>query len=209
MAKTIKLANYQGLLIILVGALAYLSYTNYNLEQDLEKYKEYYKTIAIKYVQEIIEKPELSAPDPEEMEITTIDFESNMLLFNDLEGNEFSLRNFENKVLFINYWATWCNPCLAEMPSMAELYEQYKENDNIVFLYLSKEDTDTIIDYIPKDDSLGQLPIYKVVTDDDLFSTRGIPTTFIVNRNGEIVIKDVGSAVWNDQSVVDYLDKLL
>ena len=209
MAKTIKLANYQGLLIILVGALAYLSYTNYNLEQDLEEYKGYYKTIAIKYVQEIMDKPELSAPDPEEMEVTTIDFESNMLLFNDLEGNEFSLRNFENKVLFINYWATWCNPCLAEMPNMAELYNQYKENDNIVFLYLSKEDADTIIDYIPKDDSLGQLPIYKVVTDDDLFSTRGIPTTFIVNRNGEIVIKDVGSAVWNDQSVVDYLDKLL
>ena len=209
MAKMIKLANYQGLLIILVGALGYLSYTNYNLEQDLEDYKGYYKTIAIKYVQEIMEKPELSVPDPEEMEVTTIDFESNMLLFQDLEGNEFSLRNFENKVLFINYWATWCNPCLAEMPSMAELYNQYKENDNIVFLYLSKEDTDTIIDYIPKDDSLGQLPIYKVVTDDDLFSTRGIPTTFIVNRNGEIVIKDVGSAVWNDQSVVDYLDKLL
>ena len=209
MAKMIKLANYQGLLIILVGALAYLSYTNYNLEQDLEEYKGYYKTIAIKYVQEIMDKPELSAPDPEEMEVTTIDFESNMLLFNDLEGNEFSLRNFENKVLFINYWATWCNPCLAEMPNMAELYNQYKENDNIVFLYLSKEDADTIIDYIPKDDSLGQLPIYKVVTDDDLFSTRGIPTTFIVNRNGEIVTKDVGSAVWNDQSVVDYLDKLL
>ena len=209
MAKMIKLANYQGLLIILVGALAYLSYTNYNLEQDLEEYKGYYKTIAIKYVQEIMDKPELSAPDPEEMEVTTIDFESNMLLFNDLEGNEFSLRDFEDKVLFINYWATWCNPCLAEMPNMAELYNQYKENDNIVFLYLSKEDADTIIDYIPKDDSLGQLPIYKVVTDDDLFSTRGIPTTFIVNRNGEIVIKDVGSAVWNDQSVIDYLDKLL
>lgn len=209
MARMIKLANYQGLLIVLVGALAYLSYTNYNLEQDLEEYKGYYKTVAIKYVQEIMEKPELSVPDPEEMEVTTIDFESNMLLFKDLEGNEFSLRNFENKVLFINYWATWCNPCLAEMPSMAELYNQYKENNNIVFLYLSKEDADTIIDYIPKNSSLEQLPIYKIVTDDDLFSTRGIPTTFIVNRNGEIVIKDVGSAVWNDQSVVDYLNKLL
>jgi thiol-disulfide isomerase/thioredoxin len=209
MARTIKLANYQGLLIVLVGALAYLLYTNYNLEQDLEDYKEHYKTIAIKYVQETMEKPELSIPDPEEMEVTTIDFESNMLLFKDLEGNEFSLRNFENKVLFINYWATWCNPCLAEMPSMAELYNQYKENNNIVFLYLSKEDADTIIDYIPKNLSLEQLPIYKIVTDDDLFSTRGIPTTFIVNRNGEIVVKDVGSAAWNDQSVVDYLDKLL
>jgi len=209
MARTIKLANYQGLLIVLVGALAYLLYTNYNLEQDLEDYKGHYKTVAIKYVQEIMEKPELSVPDPEEMEVTTIDFESNMLLFKDLEGNEFSLRNFENKVLFINYWATWCNPCLAEMPSMAELYNQYKENNNIVFLYLSKEDADTIIDYIPKNSSLEQLPIYKIVTDDDLFSTRGIPTTFIVNRNGEIVVKDVGSAAWNDQSVVDYLDKLL
>ena len=209
MARMIKLANYQGLLIVLVGALAYLLYTNYNLEQDLEDYKGHYKTVAIKYVQEIMEKPELSIPDPEEMEVTTIDFESNMLLFKDLEGNEFSLRNFENKVLFINYWATWCNPCLAEMPSMAELYNQYKENNNIVFLYLSKEDADTIIDYIPKNSSLEQLPIYKIVTDDDLFSTRGIPTTFIVNRNGEIVVKDVGSAAWNDQSVVDYLDKLL
>jgi len=209
MARMIKLANYQGLLIVLVGALAYLLYINYNLEQDLEDYKGYYKTVAIKYVQEIMEKPELSVPDPEEMEVTTIDFESNMLLFKDLEGNEFSLRNFENKVLFINYWATWCNPCLAEMPSMAELYNQYKENNNIVFLYLSKEDADTIIDYIPKNSSLEQLPIYKIVTDDDLFSTRGIPTTFIVNRNGEIVVKDVGSAAWNDQSVVDYLDKLL
>ena len=209
MARMIKLANYQGLLIVLVGALAYLLYINYNLEQDLEDYKGHYKTVAIKYVQEIMEKPELSVPDPEEMEVTTIDFESNMLLFQDLEGNEFSLRNFENKVLFINYWATWCNPCLAEMPSMAELYNQYKENNNIVFLYLSKEDADTIIDYIPKNSSLEQLPIYKIVTDDDLFSTRGIPTTFIVNRNGEIVVKDVGSAAWNDQSVVDYLDKLL
>jgi len=209
MARMIKLANYQGLLIVLVGALAYLLYINYNLEQDLEDYKGHYKTVAIKYVQEIMEKPELSVPDPEEMEVTTIDFESNMLLFKDLEGNEFSLRNFENKVLFINYWATWCNPCLAEMPSMAELYNQYKENNNIVFLYLSKEDADTIIDYIPKNSSLEQLPIYKIVTDDDLFSTRGIPTTFIVNHNGEIVVKDVGSAAWNDQSVVDYLDKLL
>ena len=156
-----------------------------------------------------MDKPELSAPDPEEMEVTTIDFESNMLLFNDLEGNEFSLRNFENKVLFINYGATWCNPCLAEMPNMAELYNEYKDNNEIVFLYLSKEDAQTIIDYIPKDESLKYLPIYKIITDDDLFATSGIPTTFIVNRKGKILVKDVGSALWNDSSVVNYINNLL
>ncbi|GIS42302.1 MAG: hypothetical protein Ct9H90mP15_03420 [Candidatus Neomarinimicrobiota bacterium] len=77
-----------------------------------------------------------------------------MLLFQDLDGTQFSLRDFQDKILFINYWATWCNPCLAEMPNMAELYNEYKDNNEIVFLYLSKEDAQTIIDYIPKDESL-------------------------------------------------------
>ena len=95
------------------------------------------------------------------------------------------------------------------MPSMVELYNLYKDNKDIVFLYLSKENKNTIIDYIPKDETLSQLPLYKIISDDELFSTRGIPTTFIVDSSGEVVVKDVGSAIWNDQSVVDYLNNIL
>tara|TARA_B100000427_G_scaffold147781_1_gene122840 strand:- start:683 stop:1306 length:624 start_codon:yes stop_codon:yes gene_type:complete len=204
--NTIKLKNHSGLIIVLAGALAYTLYLNHNLKEDLEDYKGYYKSIAVKYIQEIMEKPEMTAP---EMEVTSVDFDSNMLLFQDLDGTKFSLRDFQNKILFINYWATWCNPCLAEMPSMAELYNEYKDNNEIVFLYLSKEKAQTIIDYIPKDESLKDLPIYKIITDDDLFATSGIPTTFIVNRKGEILVKDVGSALWNDPSVVNYINNLL
>jgi len=204
--NTIKLKNYAWLVIVLIGALAYTLYLNHNLKQDLEDYKEYYKSVAVKYIQQIMEKPEMTAP---EMEVTTVDFDSSMLLFQDLDGTQFSLRDFQNKILFINYWATWCNPCLAEMPNMAELYNQYKDNNEIVFLYLSKEKSQTIIDYIPKDESLKELPIYKIITDDDLFTTSGIPTTFIVNRKGEILVKDVGSALWNDLSVINYINNLL
>lgn len=204
--NTIKLKNYAWLVIVLIGALAYTLYLNYNLKEDLEDYKGYYKSVAVKYIQEIMEKPEMTAPD---MEVTSVDFDSNMLLFQDLDGTQFSLRDFQDKILFINYWATWCNPCLAEMPNMAELYNEYKDNNEIVFLYLSKEDAQTIIDYIPKDESLKYLPIYKIITDDDLFATSGIPTTFIVNRKGKILVKDVGSALWNDPSVVNYINNLL
>ena len=56
---------------------------------------------------------------------------------------------------------------------------------------------------------MKDLPIYKIITDDDLFATSGIPTTFIVNRKGEILVKDVGSALWNDPSVVNYINNLL
>jgi hypothetical protein len=95
------------------------------------------------------------------------------------------------------------------MPSMADLYERYSSNDAIVFLYLSREELKTIQEYIPKDESLQKLPIYKVVTDDEFFATTGIPTTFIINSSGDLIVKDVGSAFWNDQSVFNFIDNLL
>jgi len=201
-----KLYIILGLMTV---ALCYLSYEYYSLSNDLTKWKGYYKEVSISYVQEIMEAPELQKPSNEEMDITKINFESNLLQFKDLEGVEFSLRDFKDKTIFINYWATWCNPCLAEMPSMVKLYNQYKDNDKIIFLFLSKEDLNTIVDYIPNDESLVQLPIYKIITDDELFTTRGIPTTFIINYKGDIVVKDVGSAKWNDQTVVDFIDGIL
>ena len=193
----------------MVIALSYLSYEQYKLGKQLNEWKNYYNSIAISNVQAIMEPPELKVPNPKDMDVTLVDFDVNLLQFEDLNGSQFSLRDFKGKTLFINYWATWCNPCLAEMPSMVELYNQYKDNQDIVFLYLSKENRNTIIDYLPKDETLSQLPLYKIISDDELFSTRGIPTTFIVDSSGEVVVKDVGSSIWNDQSVIDYLNNIL
>jgi thiol-disulfide isomerase/thioredoxin len=195
--------------MLMVIALSYLSYEQYKLGKQLNEWKNYYNSIAISNVQAIMEPPELKVPNPKDMDVTLVDFDVNLLQFEDLNGSQFSLRDFKGKTLFINYWATWCNPCLAEMPSMVELYNQYKDNQDIVFLYLSKENRNTIIDYLPKDETLSQLPLYKIISDDELFSTRGIPTTFIVDSSGEVVVKDVGSAIWNDQSVIDYLNNIL
>ena len=201
--------NLYLIIVLMVIALSYLSYEQYKLGKQLNEWKNYYNSIAISNVQAIMEPPELKVPDPKDMDVTLVDFDVNLLQFEDLNGSQFSLRDFRGKTLFINYWATWCNPCLAEMPSMVELYNQYKDNQDIVFLYLSKENRNTIIDYLPKDETLSQLPLYKIISDDELFSTRGIPTTFIVDSSGEVVVKDVGSAIWNDQSVIDYLNNIL
>ena len=204
--------NPKILKIIITGmaiCIVFLSYKFYEVNNDLKKYKEYYKDLSIMYLNEVIEPPKLEAPSAEDMKVTTIDFDSNMLQFSDLENNIFTLQNFKGKNLFINYWATWCNPCLAEMPYMAELYEKYKDEENIIFLYLSREKLETIKNYIPKDESLQQLPIYKIITDDEFFATSGIPTTFIVNSDGEVIVKDLGSAFWNDESVFKFIDNLI
>ena len=204
--------NLKILKIIIAGmaiCIAFLSYKFYEVNNDLKDYKKYYKELSIMYLNEVIEAPKLEAPSSEDMKVSTIDFESNMLQFSDLDNNIFTIQDFKGKNLFINYWATWCNPCLAEMPYMAELYDNYQNQDDLIFLYLSREKLDTIKNYIPKDESLQNLPIYKIVTDDEFFATSGIPTTFIVNSKGEVVVKDVGSAFWNDESVFKFLDQLI
>ena len=204
--------NPKILKIIIAGmaiCIVFLSYKFNEVNNDLKKYKEYYKDLSVMYLNEVIEAPNLEPPSAQDMKVTTIDFDSNVLQFSDLENNIFTLQNFKGKNLFINYWATWCNPCLAEMPYMAKLYENYKDEEDIIFLYLSREKLEVIKNYIPKDESLQQLPIYKIITDDEFFATSGIPTTFIVNSNGKVIVKDLGSAFWNDESVFKFIDNLI
>ena len=204
--------NPKILKIIIAGmsiCIVFLSYKFNEVNNDLKKYKEYYKDLSVMYLNEVIEAPNLEPPSAQDMKVTTIDFDSNVLQFSDLENNIFTIQNFKGKNLFINYWATWCNPCLAEMPYMVELYENYKDEEDIIFLYLSREKLEVIKNYIPKDESLQQLPIYKIITDDEFFATSGIPTTFIVNSDGEVIVKDLGSAFWNDESVFKFIDNLI
>ena len=204
--------NPKILKIIIAGmsiCVVFLSYKFNEVNNDLKKYKEYYKDLSVMYLNEVIEAPKLEPPSAQDMKVTKIDFDSNVLQFSDLENNIFTIQDFKGKNLFINYWATWCNPCLAEMPYMAELYENYKDEEDIIFLYLSREKLETIKNYKPKDESLQQLPIYKIITDDEFFATSGIPTTFIINSDGVVIVKDLGSAFWNDDSVFKFIENLI
>ena len=200
---------FKIIIAIMTICIALVSYKFYEVNNDLKKYKEYYKDLSIMYLKEVIEAPKLEPPSSQEMEVSTIDFESNMLQFSDLDNNFFNIQKFKGKNLFINYWATWCNPCLAEMPYMVELYEKYKNEKDIIFLFLSREELKTIKNYIPKDENLQKLPLYKIITDDEFFATSGIPTTFIIDSSGEVLVKDLGTAFWNDKSVFTFVDSLI
>ena len=200
---------FKIIIAIMTICIALVSYKFYEVNNDLKKYKEYYKDLSIMYLKEVIEAPKLEPPSSQEMEVSTIDFESNMLQFSDLDNNIFNIQKFKGKNLFINYWATWCNPCLAEMPYMVELYEKYKNEKDIIFLFLSREELKTIKNYIPKDENLQRLPLYKIITDDEFFATSGIPTTFIIDSSGEVLVKDLGTAFWNDKSVFTFIDSLI
>ena len=130
-----------------------------------------------------------------------------------LEGTEVELSQFRGKVIFLNLWATWCGPCVAEMPSIQELYNLVGD-EGIVFLMISDEDRETVGDFVEKEGF--SFPVYlsqnKIFDDDDfpdLLKTRGIPTTYIIDSDGWVIFRHVGSAKWDDESCRDFLQSLI
>ncbi|AEG99911.1 TlpA disulfide reductase family protein [Lacinutrix sp. 5H-3-7-4] len=124
----------------------------------------------------------------------------------DLEGNNFNLSEVKNKVVFVNIWATWCPPCIAEMPSIQKLYNDY--NDKIEFVLVSNENAETITKFLKKKNY--SLNSYNPQTQiPETFNVKSIPRTFLINKKGEIVIDESGAANWNSETVRKTIDKLL
>lgn len=111
----------------------------------------------------------------------------------------------KNKVVFLNFWATWCGPCVAEMKSIQQLYDSY--GDEVIFLLISTEKPQKIMDFKKQRDY--SLPFYTIVSLPEIFQTNTFPTTFIINKKGDIIVKEFGSHNWNSEGVRNLLDKLL
>jgi len=124
-----------------------------------------------------------------------------------LEGKELMFSELKGKVVFINFWATWCKPCVAEMPAIQNLYDSLK-NENIAFLLISNEDEKTIQKFM--DEKRFTFPVYLRSKElPKVFKTIGIPATFIISRDGSVVFKHVGSAKWDDESCLSFIRGLM
>ncbi len=123
----------------------------------------------------------------------------------DMKGDQVSLSDYKGKVVFINLWATWCPPCIAELPDLQKLYNNY--NDKVVFMFVSNEETEKIKSFLTKRglNISAFSPLTQYPGD---FETNSIPTTFVLNREGEIVISHKGLAKWNSRRIRGILDAL-
>jgi thiol-disulfide isomerase/thioredoxin len=124
-----------------------------------------------------------------------------------LDGDPVSMAELEGKVVFLNLWATWCMPCVAEMPSIQELHRSL-EGEEVAFLLVSDEDAETVRGLLEEEGL--DLPVYLRTGDLPAeFASRGIPATFIIDPEGTIVYRHVGSAKWGDESCAEFIRGLL
>lgn len=124
----------------------------------------------------------------------------------DENGLDYNFNDAKGKVVVLNFWATWCPPCIAEMPSLEKLYSAYK--DEVVFLFVSNEKQVVISAF--KQKHAYDFMAYASVTDyPSAFDVHSIPRTFIIDKKGTIVVDKTGAANWNSDAMQTLIRSLL
>jgi len=127
----------------------------------------------------------------------------------DLQGKSIAFSSLKGKVVLLNFWATWCPPCKAEMPAMNRLYHEIKARGFEIIAVSTDTSLSTIRDYLAKnrvdfpilhDEKKSVSKQYRVFS---------MPTTFLIDRNGTIVEKFYGEYDWTDSDVRKQIEKLL
>ena len=146
----------------------------------------------------------LTGPDIELSEGDAI-FNETMRLI-DLEGNTVYLSPSTDRFKLINFWATWCPPCVAEMPSLASLYEAY--GNEVDFYLITQEDEAVVKEFLEKKGL--RLPVYRpAVPVPKALRYRSIPTTFLIGGKGKVLLREEGASNWNSEGFRLLLDSLL
>jgi len=124
----------------------------------------------------------------------------------DLQNNPFYFEAQKGQVVLINFWATWCPPCVAEMPSLQQLYNDY--GDKVVFMFVAQDQEKKVKQFLTKKGY--ELPVYfeASTTPTALFS-KSIPATYILDKTGKIIVAKTGAADWNGEKTRELLDSLV
>ena len=121
-----------------------------------------------------------------------------------LNDQPVDMRQYKDKTVFINFWATWCKPCLEEMPSIKKAKEIMK-NENIEFLFASNE-TAGEIEVFNKEHDYG-FNYVKAGNMEEL-NIIGLPTTLIFNPDGKLAFSEIGYRKWDEKSNIDLILKI-
>lgn len=145
----------------------------------------------------------------------SIKSEDNQVILSDLDygwiladgqGTPYYLREFRGAVIFLNFWATWCPPCVAELPEIQKAYE--KHGDKVVFLLVANQDPEVVEAFMEKHGY--DLPVfYPGTATPQVFESSSIPTTYVISRDGKIVTKKKGAANWDSRATTRIFNELL
>ena len=130
--------------------------------------------------------------------------------FPDLKGKMVSLADYKGKVVLLNIWATWCPPCVEEMPSMEKLHQELKdEGFAILAVSIDATGTEVVLPFM-KEHKLSFTALTDTKGDiGSLYQTTGVPESFIIKGDGIIVEKVIGPTDWATPNAIQFFRSLI
>ena len=181
----------QWVFIFLIGAALYASG---------------YHTEVIGRIQSVLLYTGVLQPDTDESIMHGRRADYNMPLLT-VEGEQIYLSEFEGKTIFMNLWATWCPPCIAEMPNIQRLFDDIKDNNDIVFVMASlDQDPQKAWDFVNRKEFT--FPVYSVIAKPRVYDSSVVPTTYVISPQGNIVMEHQGMAKYDTDEFKDFLNSV-
>ena len=127
-----------------------------------------------------------------------------------LEGGKVRLADFKGKVVFLNLWATWCGPCMEEMPAMERLWQRYKGQGLVVIaLSMDSSGAKVVKPFIEQAKFTYRVALDPKMEIAQLYGARSVPSTFIIDRSGVLRAIALGPRDWDGRASLAYFDALL
>jgi len=123
--------------------------------------------------------------------LASIDFD-----LENINGEKENLSDYLGKVVFLNFWATWCGPCRIEMPSMQKLYDEFHDDGLEVVAVNIGERQKTVVKFLEENNLTFPVLLDETNMVAGIYGARNIPTTYIIDRNGKILSMIVGTKEW-------------
>jgi len=128
----------------------------------------------------------------------------------DVEGRPVRLREFRGKLVFVNFWATWCPPCRLEMPGMEQLYQTFKQTDfAMLALSIDRQGAQVVAPFMKELKLTFPALIDHKTEVARQYGLRGLPTTYLIDREGRLVRKLIGAHEWDEPQMLDFLTRVL
>ena len=151
-----------------------------------------------------------AAQEPDQAPLQVLEPRKSVYEFSlpDLNGKTWNLKDLRGKVVFVNFWATWCPPCREEMPAMQQLYQEYRDKGLVMLGINFMESPNTIKPFVSE-----YKLTFPILLDSGtvmvLYGVLGLPATYLVDRKGKAAARALGARDWKNKESVRVIQKLL
>ncbi len=158
-------------------------------------------------LQRMLLATKIITPNTELAEDKIVDARYNLPLVT-IDEELFDFSTLKGKTIFMNFWATWCPPCIAEMPNIQSLYDDIGDNENIAFVMVSLDEDWDVARAFMKRKKLD-MPVYFLTgPKPGIYDSSVVPTTYVISPEGKIVTKRQGMANYNTTKFKNFLLEL-